>query len=139
MKQLTVSLEEERNWAQELENEKDQFREHFDATAQLREKQDEERLQQIDDLREKTKEQEEELLKQIAAVQHHKNELVERDRLLQEKTALLQEKCKAFEEVSSISEKRKKQIAQLRTSVKTRDDAFTDLNNKHRALLSQVN
>lgn len=131
-------MEEERSWAQELENERDQFRERLDVEIQLREKQDADRIRDIEELREKVKELEEQLFKKDSIVQQYRNDLAERDRLLREKSALLQDKCQAYEDVSLVSEKRKKQIVQLRASVKTRDDALTDLNYKHRALLSQV-
>lgn len=139
MKQITGSLEEERNWAQELENERDQFRQRLDVETRLREKQDSDRIRDIEELREKVKTLEEQLFKKDNTVQQYKNDLAENDRLLREKNTLLQEKCQAYEEANLVSEKRKKQIVQLRASVKTRDDALTDLNYKHRALLSQVN
>ncbi|XP_011861799.1 PREDICTED: centrosomin isoform X2 [Vollenhovia emeryi] len=137
VKQITGSLEEERNWAQELENERDQFRERLDMETQLREKQDSDRVQSIEELSNEVKELKDQLLKKDSAMQQYKNDLAERDRLLKQKSALLEEKCQAYEEVSQVSEKRKKQIIQLRGSIKTRDDALTEINNKHRALLSQ--
>jgi len=139
VKQITGSLEEERSWAQELENERDQFRERLDVETRLREKQDSDRMQNIEELRNEVKELKEQLFKKDSIVQQYKNDLAERDRLIKQKSALLEEKCQAYEEVSQVSEKRKKQIIQLRASVKTRDDALTEINNKHRALLSQVN
>ncbi|XP_014477215.1 PREDICTED: centrosomin isoform X2 [Dinoponera quadriceps] len=137
VKQISSSLEEERSWAQELENERDQLRERLDVEVRLREKQDTNRMCDIDGLREKVKELEEQLFKKDSTVQQYRNDLVERDRLIKEKSALLLEKCQAYEELNLVSEKRKQQIVQLRASVKTRDDALTDLNYKHRALLSQ--
>jgi len=139
MKQVTSSLEEERNWAQELENERDQFKERLVMETRLREKQDSDRVQNIEELCNEVKELKDQLFKKDSIVQQYKNDLAEQDRLLKQKSALLEEKCQACEEVSQVSEKRKKQIIQLRASVKTRDDALTEINNKHRALLSQVN
>lgn len=139
MKQITSSLEEERNWALELEYERDQFRERLDVETRLREKQDSDRVQSIDELRDEMKELKEQLFKKDSVVQQYKNDLAEQDRLIKQKSALLEEKCQAYEEVSQVSEKRKKQLIQLRASIKTRDDALTEINNKHRALLSQVN
>lgn len=139
MKQITSSLEEERNWAQELENERDQLKERLVTETRLREKQDSDRVQNIEELCNEVKELKDQLFKKDSIVQQYKNDLAEQDRLLKQKNALLEEKCQAYEEVSQVSEKRKKQIIQLRASVKTRDDALTEINNKHRALLSQVN
>lgn len=132
-------MEEERSWAQELENERDQFRERLDLETRLREKQDGDRVRSIEELRDEIKELKDQLFKKDSVVQEYRNDLTERDRQLKQKNALLEEKCQAYEEVSLVSEKRKKQIIQLRASVKTRDDALTEINNKHRALLSQVN
>lgn len=139
MKQITSSLEEERSWALELEYERDQFRERLNVETRLREKQDSDRVQSIDELRDEVKELKDQLFKKDSVVQQYKNDLAEQDRLIKQKSALLEEKCQAYEEVSQVSEKRKKQLIQLRTSIKTRDDALTEINNKHRALLSQVN
>lgn len=139
MKQITGSLEEERSWALELEYERDQFRERLDVETRLREKQDSDRVQSIDELRDEVKELKDQLFKKDSVVQQYKNDLAEQDRLIKQKSVLLEEKCQAYEEVSQVSEKRKKQLIQLRTSIKTRDDALTEINNKHRALLSQVN
>lgn len=139
MKQVTSSLEEERSWAQELENERDQFRERLDMETRLREKQDNDRVLSIEELRDEMKELKDQLFKKDSIEQQYKNDLTERDRLLKQKSALLEEKCQAYEEVNQVSERRKKQIIQLRASVKTRDDALTEINTKHRALLSQVN
>ncbi|XP_018397597.1 PREDICTED: centrosomin isoform X2 [Cyphomyrmex costatus] len=137
VKQITGSLEEERSWAQELENERDQFRERLDVETRLREKQDSDRVQSIDKLRDEVKELKDQLIKKDSIVEQCKNDLAERDRLIKQKSTLLEEKCHAFEEVSQVSEKRKNQIIQLRASVKSRDDALVEINNKHRALLSQ--
>lgn len=139
MKQITGSLEEERSWAQKLENERDHFRDRLEIETRLREKQDGDRVQNIEELRDEVKELKDQLFKKDSIVQQYENDLAERDRLLKQKSALLEEKCQAYEEVSQVSEKRKKQIIQLRASVKTRDDALTEINNKHRELLSQVN
>ncbi|CAK9833756.1 CDK5 regulatory subunit-associated protein 2 [Anthophora retusa] len=137
VKQVTSSLEEERIWVQELESERDEFRERLETETRLRENLDAERLQDIEALREKVKELEEQLLKRDTVVQQNRNELLEKERVIKEKNAQLDEKCRMYEELNSVSEKRKKQVDQLRASIKTRDDALTDLNNKHRALLSQ--
>ncbi|XP_011347719.1 centrosomin isoform X2 [Ooceraea biroi] len=137
VRQITSSLDEERSWALELENERDQFRERLDVETRLREKLDVDRVRSIQELRENAKTLEEQLFKKDSVVQQYRNDLAERDRLLKQKTTLLEEKCQAYEDISQVSEKKKKQIVQLRASVKTRDDALTELNNKHRALLSQ--
>ncbi|XP_033227702.1 centrosomin isoform X3 [Belonocnema kinseyi] len=137
VKQLTGSLEEERNWAQELENEKDQLKGRLESEIGLREKLTTERDREIDGLREKIKELEEQAFMKDSFAQQYKNELAEKDRVIKEKMAILEDKCRAYEEISEISEKRKNQIHQLRLSLKSRDDALTDLNTKHRALLSQ--
>nr|XP_012143776.1 PREDICTED: centrosomin isoform X3 [Megachile rotundata] len=137
VKQVTNSLEEERGWAQELESERDEFRERLEAETRLRENLAAERVQDIEELREKVKELEDQVLKRDTVVQQCRNELVEKERIIKEKNAQLDEKCRAYEELNTVSEKRKKQVDQLRASIKTRDDALTDLNNKHRALLSQ--
>lgn len=138
MKQLAGSLEEERNWAQELEIERDQLKGRLESELKLREKVTSERSQDIEGLREKIKELEEQSFMKDSVAQQYKSELIEKERLIKEKIAILEDKCKAYEELSLVTEKRKRQIDQLRLSVKSRDDAFTDLNNKHRALLSQV-
>lgn len=138
VKQITASLEEERSWAHELEIERDQFRDRLDAETRLREKLSSEHANDIDGLRERIKELEEDLSKRESLVQQQKNEIAEKDRLVKEKLLLLEETCRTYEEVNAVAEKRKKQIAQLRLSIKSRDDALTDLNNKHRALLNQV-
>ncbi|CAD1478022.1 unnamed protein product, partial [Heterotrigona itama] len=137
VKQVTSSLDEERVWAQELESERDEFRERLEAETRLRENLDAERLQDIESLREKLKELEEQLLKRDTVVQQCRSELLEKERVIRERNAQLEERCRLYEELNAISEKRKKQVDQLRASIKTRDDALTDLNNKHRALLSQ--
>ncbi|XP_051158816.1 centrosomin-like isoform X4 [Leptopilina boulardi] len=137
VKQLGSSLEEERNWAQELEIERDQLKGRLESELKIREKLTSEKEQDIDVMREKIKELEEQAFMKDSVAQQYKNELIEKERLIKEKIAILEDKCKAYEELSLVSEKRKKQIDQLRLSVKSRDDALTDLNNKHRALLSQ--
>lgn len=138
VKQITASLEEERNWAQELEIERDQFRDRLNGETKLREKLAMERDSEIDALRERIKELEEEAFRRENVVQQQKNEIAEKERLVKEKSLLLDETSRTCEEVSAVAEKRKKQIVQLRLSVKSRDDALTDLNNKHRTLLNQV-
>lgn len=135
---MTSSLDEERVWAQELESERDEFRERLEAETRLKENLDAERLEDIGALRTRVKELEEHLLKRDTVVQQCKNELLEKERIIKEKNLQLEERCRLYEELNAVSEKRKKQVDQLRVSIKTRDDALTDLNNKHRALLSQV-
>ncbi|XP_076160987.1 phosphodiesterase 4D interacting protein centrosomin isoform X2 [Ptiloglossa arizonensis] len=137
VKQVTGSLEEERVWAQELENERDEFRERLEVETRFRENLAAERVQDMEELREKVKDLEEQLLKRDTVVQQCRNELLEKERVIKEKNVQLEEKCRMYEELNVVSEKRKKQVNQLRASIKTRDDALTDLNNKHRALLSQ--
>ncbi|XP_076687400.1 phosphodiesterase 4D interacting protein centrosomin isoform X2 [Andrena cerasifolii] len=137
VKQVTSSLEEERIWAQELEGERDEFRERLEAESRLRENLAAEKSRDTEELRERVKELEEQLLKRDTVVQQCRNELHEKERVIKEKNAQLEEKCRVYEEVNAASERRKKQVDQLRTSIKSRDDALTDLNNKHRALLSQ--
>ncbi|XP_014605591.1 PREDICTED: centrosomin isoform X2 [Polistes canadensis] len=137
VRQISGSLEEEREWAQELESERDQFRDRLEAEIQMRENLATERLRDIDELRERVRELEDQVFKKDTIVQQYKNEINEKDRVLKEKNTLLEEKCRAYEEICSVSDRRKRQIDQLRTSVKARDDALTDLNNKHRTLLSQ--
>ncbi|KAG9428131.1 centrosomin isoform X1 [Apis mellifera carnica] len=137
VKQVTSSLDEERVWAQELESERDEFRERLEAETRLKENLDAERQEDIGALRLRVKELEEHLLKRDTVVQQCKNELLEKERVIKEKNLQLEERCRLYEELNAVSEKRKKQVDQLRVSIKTRDDALTDLNNKHRALLSQ--
>ncbi|KAI4503280.1 hypothetical protein M0802_001502 [Mischocyttarus mexicanus] len=137
VRQISGSLEEEREWAQELECERDQFRDRLETEIQLRENLATERLRDIDELRERVRELEDQVFKKDNIVQQYKSELSEKDRALKEKNTLLDEKCKAYEDICSVSDRRKRQIDQLRISVKARDDALTDLNNKHRTLLSQ--
>ncbi|XP_043499142.1 centrosomin isoform X2 [Polistes fuscatus] len=137
VRQISGSLEEEREWAQELESERDQFRDRLEAEIQMRENLATERLRDIDELRERVRELEDQVFKKDTIVQQYKSEISEKDRALKEKNTLLEEKCRAYEEICSVSDRRKRQIDQLRTSVKARDEALTDLNNKHRALLSQ--
>ncbi|KAK2581531.1 hypothetical protein KPH14_005187 [Odynerus spinipes] len=137
VRQISASLEEEREWAQELESERDQFRDRLEAEIQLKESLVSERLQDIDELRERVRDLEDQVFKKDNVLQQYKSEIIEKDRAIKEKSTLLEEKCRAYEELCSVSERRKKQIDQLRMSVKARDDALTDLNNKHRALLSQ--
>ncbi|XP_012286950.1 centrosomin isoform X2 [Orussus abietinus] len=137
VQQRTASLEEERNWAQELASERDQFKDRLQSEIRVRETLISERDRDIEELRTKVRELEEQVLKRESIVQQYKHDVAEKDRLVKEKSVLLEEKCRAYEELGVVSEKRKKQIDQLRNSVKSRDDALTDLNNKNRALLSQ--
>ncbi|XP_031841742.1 phosphodiesterase 4D interacting protein centrosomin isoform X2 [Nomia melanderi] len=137
VEQVTSSLNEERSWTQELETERDELRKRLEAETRLRENLAAERVQEAEGLREKVKELEEELLKKDIDVQQCRNDLTETKRVNKELSVQLENKCQAFDELNTVVEKRKKQVDQLRASVKTRDDALTDLNNKHRTLLSQ--
>lgn len=137
VEQVTSSLNEERSWTQELETERDELRERLEAEARMKENLTAERLQESESLREKVKELEEELLKKDVDLQQCRNDQTETKRLNKELNAQLENKCQTFDELNAVAEKRKKQIEQLRSSIKTRDDALTDLNNKHRSLLSQ--
>ena len=110
----------------------------MEAETRLREKLSNERDDDIETLRKRIKELEDEAFKRESVVQQQKNEITEKDRLLKDKALLLEETSRTCEEVSAVAEKRKTQIVQLRLSVKSRDDALTELNNKHRALLNQV-
>lgn len=92
----------------------------------------------MDELRERVRELEDQVFKKDSIVQQYKSEISEKERAIKEKNTSLEEKCRAYEEICAVSDRRKRQIDQLRMSVKARDDALTDLNNKHRALLSQV-
>lgn len=138
VEQVTASLNEERNWTQELETERDELRERLEGEARLRENFAAERVQESEGLREKVKQLEEELLKKDVDLQECRNDLTETKRVNKELNMQMENKCLTFDELNAVAEKRKKQIDQLRTSIKTRDDAFTDLNNKHRTLLSQL-
>lgn len=84
------------------------------------------------------RELEEIILRKDSSVQQYRNELIEKERMLKEKCGQLEEKIKMCDELYAVSEKRKKQIDSLRLSLKTKDDSFTDLSNKHRLLVSQV-
>ncbi|XP_015190024.1 PREDICTED: myosin-11 isoform X2 [Polistes dominula] len=137
VRQLSDSLEKEREWAQELESERDEYRDRFEAAIQMRENLVTERLRDIDELREQVRELEDQIFKKDTIIQQYKSEISEKDRAIKEKNTLLEEKCRAYEDICSVSDRRKKQIDHLKTSVKARDDALTDLNNKHRTLLSQ--
>ncbi|XP_043663945.1 interaptin isoform X7 [Vespula pensylvanica] len=137
VRQISASLEEEREWAQELESERDQFRDRLGTEIQTRENLATERLRDMDELRERVRELEDQVFKKDSIVQQYKSEISEKERAIKEKNTSLEEKCRAYEEICSVSDRRKRQIDQLRMSVKARDDALTDLNNKHRALLSQ--
>ncbi|XP_076378265.1 phosphodiesterase 4D interacting protein centrosomin isoform X2 [Megalopta genalis] len=138
VEQVTSSLNEERGWTQELETERDELKERLEAEIRVRENLAAERVQESESLREKVKELEEELLKREVDLQQSRNDLSETKRAQKELKTQLENRCQAFDELNAVTEKRKKQIDQLRTSVKTRDDALTDLNNKHRSLLSQL-
>ncbi|XP_076278704.1 phosphodiesterase 4D interacting protein centrosomin isoform X2 [Lasioglossum baleicum] len=137
VEQVTSSLNEERGWTQELETERDELRDRLEVEARVKENWAAERLQESESLREKVKELEEELLKKDVDLQQCRNDQTETKRLNKELNAQLENKCQTFDELNAVAEKRKKQIDQLRTSIKSRDDALTDLNNKHRSLLSQ--
>ena len=82
---MTSSLDEERVWAQELESERDEFRERLEAETRLKENLDAERQEDIGALRLRVKELEEHLLKRDTVVQQCKNELLEKERVIKEK------------------------------------------------------
>ncbi|XP_015517212.2 centrosomin isoform X2 [Neodiprion lecontei] len=137
VKQITSSLEEERNWGLELESERDQLKERLEAEVQLREGSIEQRNQEIDQLRERVKQLEEQIFKWESLSQQQKSELLEKDRIIKEKSLQLEERLRSCDELTNDCEKRKKQVDSLRASVKTRDDALIELTNKHKSLLSQ--
>ncbi|XP_078050206.1 phosphodiesterase 4D interacting protein centrosomin isoform X2 [Augochlora pura] len=138
VEQVKSSLNEERVWTQEIETERDELKERLETEVRARENLAAERVQESESLREKVKELEEELLKREVDLQQSRNDQSEAKRAQKELKTQLENKCQAFDELNAVAEKRKKQIDQLRTSIKTRDDALTDLNNKHRSLLSQL-
>ncbi|KAJ8679472.1 hypothetical protein QAD02_015259 [Eretmocerus hayati] len=138
LKQVSASLEEERNYAQELENERDLIRNRLEAEMISKEKLTAKRDREMEALNERLKDLEDQVFKKDNALQQLKKEVVEKDKLIEEKTSSLEEKSRAYEEVSAVAEKRKKHVEQLRVSIKSRDDALTDLNNKNRALLAQL-
>lgn len=138
LKQLSASLEEERNWVQELENERDELKNRFEFETLSKEKLTSKRDREIETLNEKIKDLEDQIFKKDNCLQQFKKEIIEKDKILEEKSLLQEEKCKAYEEVTLVAEKRKKQIDQLRSSIKSRDDIITELNNKNRSLLVQV-
>lgn len=139
IRQLTASLQEERTWGQELEVERDQLRDRLKMEIHVKEKLNIDKDLDIESLREKIKALEGELFKRENMTQQCKGELLEKDRLLKEKISSLEEKCRAYEELNIVAEKRKKQVDQFRASLKSRDDALVDSNNKYRSLLNQVN
>lgn len=131
-------MEEERNWAQELENERDELKKRLETEIVLKDKLTLKRDNEMEALSEKIRELEAEVFNKDGTIQQLRKETAEKEKLLNEKCDLFEEKCRAFEEVTTVAEKRKKQVDQLRLSVKSRDDALTDLNNKNRSLLQQV-
>lgn len=135
---MSASLEEERNWIQELENERDQLKNRLESEMLSKEKLSLKRDREIDALNERIKELEDEVFKKDNSLQQMRKEIIDKDKVIEEKASLLEEKCRAYDEVTTIAEKRKKQVDQLRLSIKSRDDALTDLNNKNRSLLAQV-
>ncbi|XP_011495144.1 PREDICTED: centrosomin [Ceratosolen solmsi marchali] len=137
LKQLSASLEEERNWAQELENERDQLKNRLESKILCKEKLSLKRDREMEVLSEKLKVLEEQAFKTENLLQQFKKEIIEKNKIIDQKSVSLEEKSKAYDEVSEVAEKRKKQIDQLRLSIKSRDDALTDLNSKNRSLLSQ--
>ncbi|XP_074107915.1 phosphodiesterase 4D interacting protein centrosomin isoform X3 [Cotesia typhae] len=137
VKQLAASLDEERTWGQELETERDELRIRLEEEVKSREKLAADKDQDIESVREKIKELEEEAFRRENIAQQYKTELAEKERVIKEKILMFEEKCRAFEEVTAVAEKRKKQVDQLRASVKSRDDALVDSNNKYRTLLNQ--
>lgn len=130
-------MDEERNWAQELENERDQLKNRLESEIVAKEKLMSKRDRDLENLSDKIKDLEEQIFKKDNSLQQLKKEIVEKDKIVEEKNLLLEEKNRAYEEVSLVAEKRKKQVGHLRLSLKSRDDALTDLNNKNRSLLSQ--
>ncbi|KAK0179549.1 hypothetical protein PV327_005291 [Microctonus hyperodae] len=137
IKQLTASLEEERAWGQELEVERDQLRDRLEMEISVKEKLNIDKDLDIESLREKVKTLEGELFKRESLMQQCKGELNQKDRILKEKMSSLEEKSRAYEELNIVAEKRKKQVDQFRASLKSRDDALVDSNNKYRSLLNQ--
>ncbi|XP_058799122.1 centrosomin isoform X2 [Phymastichus coffea] len=137
LKQTAASLEEERNWAQELENENNELKKRLETEIALKDKLSLKKDNEIEALNEKIKELEVDIFNKNGTLQQLRKEITEKDKILSEKCDLLEEKCRAYEEVTTVAEKRKKQVDQLRLSVKSRDDALTDLNNKNRSLLQQ--
>ncbi|XP_044594990.1 centrosomin isoform X7 [Cotesia glomerata] len=137
VKQLAASLDEERTWGQELETERDELRIRLEEEVKSREKLAADKDQDIESLREKIKELEDEAFRRENVAQQYKTELAEKERVIKEKILMFEEKCRAFEELTAVAEKRKKQVDQLRASVKSRDDALVDSNNKYRTLLNQ--
>lgn len=131
-------MEEERNWVKELENERDELKNRLEFETTSKEKFALKRDREIETLNEKIKDLEDRIFTKENSLQQFKKEIIEKDKIIEEKCFLLEEKCKAYEEVTSDAEKRKKQIDQLRLSIKSRDDAITELNNKNRSLLVQV-
>lgn len=136
VKQVSASLEEERAWAQELEAERDGLKNRLETELRLKDDLISEKMREIEEFRGKTKEDIN--LEKEALIQRYESELAEKDRVIKEKVMVLEEKARAYDEATATAERRKRQIDQLRFSVKSRDDALTDLNNKHRALLSQM-
>ncbi|XP_034934404.1 centrosomin isoform X2 [Chelonus insularis] len=137
VEQLKSSLDEERTWGQEMETERDELRARLEEETQVREKLIMDKDLDIETLRAKVKELEEEAFRRESVTQQYKTELAEKDRIIKEKISLLEEKCRACEELNVVAEKRKKQVDQLRLSVKSRDEALADTNNKYRTLLNQ--
>lgn len=138
VRQLTSSLDEERLWGQEIENERNQFKKRLDNEIHTREKLTSIRDDDIELLRVRIKELEEISLKRESTSQQYKNELAEKDRLIKEKISLLEEKCRMCDELSTIAENRQKQAEHLRASIKARDETITELNSKNRLLHNKV-
>ncbi|XP_014205042.1 CDK5 regulatory subunit-associated protein 2 isoform X3 [Copidosoma floridanum] len=137
LKQLSASLDEEREWAREVEKERDQLRIRLDAEVISKEKLALKRDREMEALNERIKELEEQVLKKEGSCQQLRKDVVEKDKVIGEKNALLEEKSRVYEEVSAVAEKRKKMLDQQRSSIIAMEASFTDLNIKHRNLLAK--
>ncbi|KAF7997965.1 hypothetical protein HCN44_009363 [Aphidius gifuensis] len=138
VRQLTSSLNEERTWGQEIENERDELKKRLDNEIRIREKITIARDDDNELLRTKIKELEDIGLKRETLSQQYKNELAEKDRIIKEKISLVEEKYKACEELESVTEKRQKQIEYLRALIKAKDETITELTNKNRLLHTKL-
>ncbi|KAL7286531.1 hypothetical protein TKK_0019267 [Trichogramma kaykai] len=136
--QLNTNLKEKENLAQQLENEKDQIRLRTKHDISLREKELHEKDEVILVLDEKIKDLEQRLLQKNHELRLREREIVDKDDLIKEKDMMLQEKCQEYDKIIQIAEKRKSQIDLLRFSVKSRDDALTELTDKNKTLISQL-
>ncbi|CAB0035656.1 unnamed protein product, partial [Trichogramma brassicae] len=80
---------------------------------------------------------EQRLLQKNHELRLREQEIADKDYLMKEKDMMLQEKCQEYDKIIQIAEKRKSQIDLLRFSVKSRDDALTELTDKNKTLISQ--